>query len=379
MEEQVFTRQELYDLVWSESVLSLSKKYKISDVGLRKICIKNNIPLPKAGHWQKIKFAKKSSKPSLPSEHSRDEAITVMLRDENTQKVFKSLAPLIALKKEIEFNLKSKLNVPRKLINPDELIVTARNTLINKPPDMELYVGTVSTSGNGLNIRVAVGSISRALRFMNTLIKALRARGHDVGIKNGAAYVTVEGEDFDMLIREKMTAEVIKDEWGNRTIYKPTGILALRAYREWKDGKFVLESQLSKIIAYLELAAKERKDWRIKRDKERREYEERERRKKELFLRQEQELSDTIKMLEESSRFHKSQNLREYIDAVERKAVALGNDTSQQFINWLEWARKKADWYDPFIEAEDKLLKNVNRETLAFELSGDDNDDEEPE
>lgn len=30
-------------------------------------------------------------------------------------------------------------------------------------------------------------------------------------------------------------------------------------------------------------------------------------------------------------------------------------------------ARKKADWYDPLIEAEDELLQNVNRETLSFE------------
>ena len=36
----------MYDLVWSEPMLSLSKKYNISDVGLRKTCIRMSIPMP---------------------------------------------------------------------------------------------------------------------------------------------------------------------------------------------------------------------------------------------------------------------------------------------------------------------------------------------
>lgn len=62
----VFSRQEFYDLVWKESLLSLSKKYRISDVGLRKICIRMNIPLPKNGHWAKI-YAGKSVPISKPT------------------------------------------------------------------------------------------------------------------------------------------------------------------------------------------------------------------------------------------------------------------------------------------------------------------------
>ena len=34
--------------------------------------------------------------------------------------------------------------------------------------------------------------------------------------------------------------------------------------------------------------------------------------------------------------------------------------------NWLKWARKKADWYDPFVEEDDKLLEDVDREKLTF-------------
>ena len=43
MKEKVLTRKELYDLVWSKPLTTLSKEFAISDVGLRKICIKIQI------------------------------------------------------------------------------------------------------------------------------------------------------------------------------------------------------------------------------------------------------------------------------------------------------------------------------------------------
>jgi hypothetical protein len=51
MDKITLSRRELYNLVWSQSMLSLSKKYNISDVGLRKICRKMKIPTPAVGHW----------------------------------------------------------------------------------------------------------------------------------------------------------------------------------------------------------------------------------------------------------------------------------------------------------------------------------------
>lgn len=54
MEKSTFTRQELYDLVWSESMLQLFKKLNISEGGLRRICIWMNIPTPMVGYWAKM-------------------------------------------------------------------------------------------------------------------------------------------------------------------------------------------------------------------------------------------------------------------------------------------------------------------------------------
>ena len=371
MEKQTFTRKELYDLVWSESLLSLSKKYNISDVGLRKICIRMSIPLTQNGHWQKIQFGKKVDKPSLQVTYTGDQEITLTLRSGDTNEVADGLSLLKTLQKEIETDLKSKLIVPEKLINPDKLIVAAKNSLMSQKPDNYLYKGTVSCLRDELDIRVARSNVGRTLRFMDTLIKALRARGHDVQIKNSTTYAIVEEHDFKILFREKMKKEVYKDGNWDRTVYHPGGILSfqLNDYptKEWKDGKLPIEAQLSKIIAQLELAGKEWKERRIQWKKDEEERKEKERLQHEFEMRQEKDLTEFKETLLKASRWHKAVNLRNYIDAVEQKAIAT-NDISEELKNWLEWARKKADWYDPFIEMEDKLLKEVDKESLTIKL-----------
>jgi len=58
MSSKELTRKELYNLVWSKPLTQLAKDFGLSDNGLRKICKKYDIPLPKMGHWQKIQYAK---------------------------------------------------------------------------------------------------------------------------------------------------------------------------------------------------------------------------------------------------------------------------------------------------------------------------------
>jgi hypothetical protein len=60
------TRQELFELVWSMPMTKLSKQFELSDVGLRKICVKHQIPLPLQGHWTRKQFGKEAPRPELP-------------------------------------------------------------------------------------------------------------------------------------------------------------------------------------------------------------------------------------------------------------------------------------------------------------------------
>lgn len=50
-----FTRKELYDLVWSEPMRDIAKRFEISDVGPAKACRNAEIPVPPRGYWNKQK------------------------------------------------------------------------------------------------------------------------------------------------------------------------------------------------------------------------------------------------------------------------------------------------------------------------------------
>src|SRR5476649_177159 len=61
-----FTRQELYDLVWSEPMTKLAARYRISGNGLAKACRRADIPVPRRGYWSKLQAGRKVAKTPLP-------------------------------------------------------------------------------------------------------------------------------------------------------------------------------------------------------------------------------------------------------------------------------------------------------------------------
>lgn len=61
------TRGELYERVWTTPMTTLAREFGISDVGLRKICKRANIPLPPGGYWMMKQYGKRlPRKPALP-------------------------------------------------------------------------------------------------------------------------------------------------------------------------------------------------------------------------------------------------------------------------------------------------------------------------
>src|SRR3970040_2324447 len=60
------TRQQLYDLVWSEPISALGPRHGISGVALAKACRTHDIPVPPRGHWAKARAGKRMARPALP-------------------------------------------------------------------------------------------------------------------------------------------------------------------------------------------------------------------------------------------------------------------------------------------------------------------------
>jgi hypothetical protein len=61
------SRMELYALVWAEPMKTLSLKFGISDVALKKTCARAEIPTPDRGYWAKKEAGKSTLKDALPA------------------------------------------------------------------------------------------------------------------------------------------------------------------------------------------------------------------------------------------------------------------------------------------------------------------------
>lgn len=57
--KRIFTRRELYDLVWSKPILKLAEEFGLSDRGLAKKCDRHRVPCPPRGYWAKLAAGKK--------------------------------------------------------------------------------------------------------------------------------------------------------------------------------------------------------------------------------------------------------------------------------------------------------------------------------
>ena len=63
---QSYTRQEIYDLVWSEPTRTVANRHGISDVALGKTCRKADIPIPPRGYWARVEAGQRIPKTPLP-------------------------------------------------------------------------------------------------------------------------------------------------------------------------------------------------------------------------------------------------------------------------------------------------------------------------
>ena len=75
------SRVELFELVWSKPMTHLANELGLSDVGLRKICVKYGIPLPARGYWARLQVGKLDPRPELPFENNNPQ---IRLPDEDT-------------------------------------------------------------------------------------------------------------------------------------------------------------------------------------------------------------------------------------------------------------------------------------------------------
>ncbi|GAA3993002.1 hypothetical protein [Mucilaginibacter dorajii] len=345
-----FTRKEIYQMVWELPMTEIAKKYKISDVGFRKICLRMNIPVPKIGSWAKVKAGHHRRQPKLPAKWDGQDFIE--LKERPQEQPVKKASERVQLVNEIT-QKKLPFKVPERLIKPDSLIIAAKESL-EKLTDIN-YPGMAVTTKGQLDIRVAPSNIGRALRFMDTLIKCIRARGYIYEITIDGNYIVVGEVKLKVNFRER-TTKFKADKPYQEFEWRPNGKIVFRLddrlKSEWGDSKTkLLEDQLPKIMAKLDISAKQEEEylknariWQENWEKQRKLQAKRD-------AHQHEERESFKELLTQAKRWKQAQLIREYLAAI----PSPNND-------WRAWARHKADWLDPVTMAEDEWMTEGDKD-----------------
>ena len=370
MDKIKLTRIELYDLVWNEPLSRLAKKYRISDNGLRKICKRMNIPLPPNGHWQKVQFGYKVTPIKLPDKFTGKNEVTLDERGLNDLVTESPQAIIKRITKEIESTSGLSFTVNNRLTKPDKLITSTLNFYQSLKRYRKTNQGGYPSRIDVLNIDVSEDNEHRAYLIMDTIIKLLRARHHDVIVRYRDTVAVIQGEEIKIRIREKQNFLDTRETLGKTfNLYSGELIFVIGDYnkKEFRDGAEKLENKISSIVAYLEYQGNIKRDERIKWEIRRKEEERQEQIRKEFKERQDKEAQEFKNLFLQAIRLHQANILRTYIQTVDSNTIKNGKLT-EEYTSWKAWAENKISWYDPMINAADPLLTDYHKANIFKEL-----------
>jgi len=356
-----YEREKLYQEVWAEPVMTVAKRYGVSGVALAKTCRKLAVPVPPRGYWAKIRPNRKVPRPPLPPFRgpktltSRIYVIEGPIQPEIEQ----------ILEVELNVSIPSPVSVLDRLRNPHPLVEQTGEALRNLKPD---EFGLIWYRQKTLDLHVSPGSLSRALRIYDGLIKTMETLGWQVELSgqyqnntsinvightiqfgiaeelNRAAHVPTPQEE-----RKKARGEYVREiKWD----YSPSGRLRIRIKdcgygdglrKSWADSsRNRLEDQLDEFLDAIRHYAAQKLAWERERERKAKE-KEAIRTQLAMFHAQREAQKRRIAELEANSvSWNKAQQLRAFVDA-SRKSGTRDDE-------WIQWALSHADRIDPLRE-----------------------------
>lgn len=397
-EKRTFTREELYELVWKTPMLRLARQFGLSDVGLAKVCRRHSIPTPKAGHWAKKRHGKIVRRIPLPPCDDSALATITFGGYSDTPPPEKPAKPPLASTffdpelgrlAEHEASGNDPIVVAESLRSPHPLVARTRDGLVASSKDKGYQREPVlhPQSVNDLcclDVRVGPLNISRAMRIMDALIKAMETRGYKISVPNEQYHrgtlVEAMGRNFQTRLREhtkrrahepteKERQEIAKyphSHFVPTWDYVPSNQLTLELLGQYgysihaiRDGqKRRIEDSLSKIpMAILRSIDNAKRQASIAAEKarvqaeiDRQKREEEERRQLEERRRKEEQ-ARVEALFAEAARWARCRELREYLDAIqglvnERYGFV---EPNSQMDRWLHWAEETAHQSDPLV------------------------------
>ena len=407
-------REELYQKVWEKPISEAAKDEHIADATFRNRCKKLEVPIPDRGYWAKLKAGKHVYKkelhpmtlPDFPKPytgqkrklHIESNALSFMQK-EGKLEILKLASVL-----RVGGHNSAMLDDIQKLYTSfrewhkpvQEIYIPGRIPRRRDEPEAEFLTNEIS-----------VKTAKRAFHVLDALTRALLPYGgsftcaHEIIYQNNRYnkkynyWFNVNGERVYFTISEgkgQIVHEVTQEEHMEILQYKEAqrkGHYATRPaiphYDETWNGRlkmiiagkttfedcrsYMLEDRIGEILVALYEAFYPQRLNTIKEYEQlKKEIEELDRKQEEEKKRQQTrdqynaEIEKTKALINKAADYETARTIRNYIDAVRKNPNCPDNNPE-----WIEWANRKADWFDPTIGREDEIFGKRKHEQDTFQ------------
>ncbi|MCC8396324.1 hypothetical protein LJ656_27415 [Paraburkholderia sp. MMS20-SJTR3] len=397
-----FSRAVLYEEVWADPLSAVSKRYGLSDNGLRKICIKLGVPFPPVGYWAKLRSGQKVTRTPLPQHdgptivQAQPDLYTRRVAESEIQATHRGVIESdearperhIAPVADGEWRHRLIKGIAKRLNSIDQQIEVESRPRKSEAgrPKFDRVAFKVTKPGGLLDMGPAYAAIvvtpatrPRALSIADAFFVALEARGFKITLRDDCTVISCK--DVVMQFRmsemaEKSDKGVGYDGWhalGRLRItlrqhgYDRFGPPDMRA-RDEADGS--LEEQLNELAGRLrravfgyekrELARKADSEWAPREEALRQQKAWHEQMASEAAHREKVAIEAVFAEADLSEALDRR---RHYLDRLEGVARERGIDVSGQSSVglWLAWARAACDSRDPRFARVDSFTSSAVR------------------
>lgn len=379
----VLTREELYDLVWTDPVRTVAARFGVSDVWVKKVCQRANVPVPQRGYWAKLQAGKPVVRVKLPSREPGQSSRTSIgpqvassWRWDPEAELAEPIPPEPVFPEPIEavaarvakrvgkVKLVRDLSEPwgaiRKLLEEDDRRREKQRTETYSFPWNEPLFDSPFER--------------RRLRLLNSLCFGLARSGAKLQIKGKEARelaADVADQSITLTFDHPSAKPDMHGRHKTRTGAADTLRLHIAPKRDavgyqaiWEDGGAKLESQLTEIVCAIIVAAEAQyranslanHEWLLQRRIEneaevKRRREEAEKRAREQRLAEENTRRDLL--FSQAQAWRTARDIRGFVGEV--LAAPVGYEERKALEDWAKWALSEADAIDPVIQ---KALTN---------------------
>lgn len=367
---RTISRTDLYARVWAEPLTKLAESFGISDVGLRKICQRHDIPLPPQGYRQRAQAGRVQNPTPLPRA-SEPETIDLPASPATSQFATDLMREVYGVLIEAEDRPDRRLTVSGAAEPKHPIARRISKALKACAPDK--YGAVVYDGPEPFKVRVPPASVTRAVRLVDALALACDARALEIrtgDASRGQSGIMIAGEAERLAIEEasrkqlhwSTEAEKARTRrlgYSTAPIYDfvPSGVMTVQistaVYRDgvrsvWKDGKTrPVEDCLNDIMVGLYRSSHASAVDRLKGELRQRRADEENARRSALRAERAAARQQLETLEAQAAAWSRAQGLRAFIAARAAAHLNTQGELDAAAAAWIEQAQRHADRIDP--------------------------------